>query len=73
MLSQPQRRSIWGWVLSTPQIPRPSREGLGMTVWQLFSSAVVLVATSMKDSDERSEEESGMGYPAAPNSLLRSE
>jgi len=29
----------------------------------LFSSAVVLVATSMNDSDERSDEESGAGSP----------
>ena len=46
-----------------PQIPRPSREGLGMTGRCPFPSAVVLVATSMIDSEERSDEESGTGPP----------
>ncbi len=56
MRSQPQRRSIWGGASPPPpQIPRPSREGLGMTGRCPFSSAVVLVATSMKDSQARSD------------------
>ena len=51
MLSQPQRRSIWSGASSPPpQIPRPSREGLGMTGRCPFSWAVVLVAASLNAS-----------------------
>jgi hypothetical protein len=44
-------------VSSASPDPSSAFGGLGMTGWCPFSSAVVLVATSMKDSEERSDEE----------------